>query len=112
MGRGNTEHWFHYWPETEERMFHTSRKLTTCELARQIYAKTEDPEIRLKLRILTNMSKSMAIRLKRYEGSWGLRQCPLNPLYLEQNNIPFTEFPPPPLEELELLDEDGLEEVK
>ncbi len=92
MGKAMSEgNWFSYEPEVEERMTHISKRYTPCEVLRQIYGMTDDPEIRLKLRVATTMCKSMAERIRKYEGRWGLKRCPRNPLYeykqIHQNEI-------------------------
>jgi hypothetical protein len=77
MGNRN---WFKYEPEEESRMSHVGYFLTPCEVLRQVYAMTDNPEIRMKLRIATSMCKSMATRLTTYEGKgWGKRVYPINP---------------------------------
>ena len=78
-----TDNWFSYEPEDESKMSLCSRKLTPCEVIRQVYAKIDDPEIRLQLRILTTMNKSMAYRIKKHEGKWAGKKCRLNLLHPE-----------------------------
>jgi hypothetical protein len=77
--------WFRTEPEIEERMLFVAKHLTPCELIRQIYAKVEDPDIRMQLRVLTTMNKSMADRIRHYEGYWGRRLIAANPLYKSLN---------------------------
>ena len=76
------DNWFSCEPEEEGRMTFISRKYTPCEVLRQIYTMTDDPEMRMKLRVATTMCKSMATRITKYEGrGWGMKIYPKNPLY-------------------------------
>ena len=79
------EDWFKWdVPELEGRMIHVSRKYTVCEVLRQIYKKTDDPEIKMLARIGSTMAKSMAARLTTHEGhGWGQRIYPPNPFFKE-----------------------------
>jgi hypothetical protein len=82
-----SDNWFHWEPETEERMTHLGKRYTTCEVLRQAYSKTKDPEVRELLKIATTMAKSMAGRLYRHEGKgWGTKIYPLNPLWVEMQS--------------------------
>jgi len=81
--RKSQRKWFSWEPETEERMVHIGGHYTACEVLRQAYGKTDDPEIRMLLRIATTMAKCLANRLYEYEGSrYGAKVYPLNPLWL------------------------------
>lgn len=81
-GRRESNDRFSWEPETEERMVHVGGKYTACEVLRQAYSKTEDPEVRLLLRIATTMCKSLANRLYKYEGPrWGAKIYRTNPLW-------------------------------
>lgn len=51
-------------------MYRQNRQYTICELLRQTYWLTEDPEIRLNLRIAVNMAKSMVQKLREYKADW------------------------------------------
>ena len=77
--------WFKDEPETEERMIHTSRRYTPCEVLRQVYERIEDPETRRLLRVATTMTKSLAAKITRIEGrGWGQKVYPWNPKYLKK----------------------------
>ena len=79
MGDNN---WFHWEPETEERMTHVGGRYTACEVIRQAYKKVQDPEVKIMLRIATTMCKSMATRISRYDGNgWGKSVYPINPMW-------------------------------
>ncbi len=66
-------------PETEERMLHVSRRLTVCEILRQIYKRTDDPEIRERCRFACGMAKAMAVKITQHEGKyWGRKFYPWN----------------------------------
>ena len=72
-------------PEMEERMVHLGKRLTPCELLRQIYGVIDDPEMKLKLRIATSMCKSMSEEITRRVGpGWGFKSFPLNPLWTDE----------------------------
>lgn len=43
---------------------------TICQLLRDTYHLTDDPQIRVNLRIAVSMAKSMVRQLKRYQESW------------------------------------------
>lgn len=84
--------WFHWEPETEERMSHLGGRFTPCEMLRQIYKKVEDPEVKVMLRIATTMCKSLSDRICEFEGNhrWGATVYPLNPLWkfqMRQNKL-------------------------
>jgi len=72
--------WFSWSPETEERMNFVGGRYTACEVIRQAYRRIQDPEVKLMLRIATTMCKSMATRITKYDGRrWGKDIYPLNP---------------------------------
>lgn len=74
------ERWANYTPVPEKEMDHVSYKLTVCEMLREIYNKTKDPEIKMTCRIATSLAKSMAARITIHEGSgWGKKQYAWNP---------------------------------
>lgn len=76
------DNWFKWEPELEGRMTHVSYRYTPCEVLRQIYAMTDDPEIKMKVRIASTMAKSMASRLTKHEGrGWGQKIYPRNPYW-------------------------------
>jgi hypothetical protein len=78
----SNDKWMNSTPECEERMNHIGKRLTPCELMRQVYQNIKDPELRMKLRIATMQAKSMSFRITKYEGrGWGKAQWPLNPIY-------------------------------
>jgi len=64
-------------------MYHFSKTIIPWELIRQIYVKIDDPEIRMQLKILTSMNKSMASIMKRHLGQWGKKYCIPNPRFAE-----------------------------
>ena len=43
---------------------------TWCQLIRDTYSLTDDPQIKLNLRILVSMGKSMVRKLKSYDAGW------------------------------------------
>ena len=64
--------WLHYEPAPEEHMNIISGRLTCCEILREIYRATDNPEIKMKCRVATTIAKSMAARITKYEGrNWG-----------------------------------------
>ncbi len=58
-------------PEVERRMDHTSHHLTLCQILREIYWKTDDPEIKWKCRLGTTMAKAMAKKISKLDPNWG-----------------------------------------
>lgn len=76
------QNWFSYEPEKEDRMTHVSYRYTPCEMLRQIYKRVDDPEVKLMIRVASNMAKSMATRITKYEGrGWGQKIYPRNPYW-------------------------------
>lgn len=74
--------WFSAEPESEDRMSHVSFRYTPCEILRQIYKKSDDPEIKHLARVASTMTKRMAARISKYEGKgWGQKVYPRNPYY-------------------------------
>jgi len=74
--------WFSCKPEVEDQMTHVSYRYTPCEVLRQIYKRVDDPEVKLMVRVVTTMAKSMASRITDYEGrGWGQKVYPRNPYY-------------------------------
>lgn len=57
-------------PINEGFMYRQNGIYTICEVLRQAYWMTEDPEIRIKLRIAVNMAKSMVQKLRAYKADW------------------------------------------
>ena len=57
-------------PADEWQMSVRSRKGTICRCLRDIYAKVEDPEIRLQLRVAVTMAKKMNRRLEYYHSRY------------------------------------------
>ena len=43
---------------------------TICATIRQIYRKTDDPDIKLLCRIATTMAKKMSLKLESYKRNW------------------------------------------
>ncbi len=60
-------------PAPEEAMDRTvfEGENTLCQTIRDMYHMTEDPEIRLKLRVALTMSKSMCRKLMEYRDKYG-----------------------------------------
>jgi ABC-type Zn uptake system ZnuABC Zn-binding protein ZnuA len=57
-------------PVTEKEMEWISPNNSICQLLREIYHKTDDPDIRLNCRVATSMAKSMTRKLTEYKESW------------------------------------------
>lgn len=55
-------------PIGEKYMFYSSKRYTLCQMLREIYQLTDDPEIRLKCRIASRMAKCMATMVTEYKG--------------------------------------------
>ena len=43
---------------------------TICQVLRETYRMTEDPEIRIKLRVAVSMAKAMTRKLREYNAGW------------------------------------------
>ena len=43
---------------------------TLCQLARDTYKLTDDPQIKLNLRIMVSMGKAMVQKLREYNAKW------------------------------------------
>lgn len=57
-------------PCPESEMNKKVRVNTICATLRQIYRRTEDPEIRLMVRVATTMAKKMSNKLEAYKKNW------------------------------------------
>lgn len=57
-------------PIDEKQMHIISPNNSICEILRNIYWKTDDPEIKLKCRIATTMAKRMTRKLSEYKKGW------------------------------------------
>jgi len=57
-------------PCPEEHMFGKHDGKYICHVLRQIYKKTDDPEIKLKCRIATTMARKMTIKLGGFGVGW------------------------------------------
>lgn len=57
-------------PINEKHMTHNSKHYTLCQVLREIYQLTDDPEIKLKCRIASRMGKIMAAKISKYELGW------------------------------------------
>lgn len=68
-------------PIDEEAMRWISPKNSICEVLREIYWKTSDPEIKLKARIATSMAKSITGKLSEYKKGWEKEYWDKNPRY-------------------------------
>jgi hypothetical protein len=55
-------------PINERYMIYSSKRYTICQMLREIYQLTDNPEIRLKCRIASRMSKCMAKIITEYKG--------------------------------------------
>jgi len=76
----NDPRWKNFEPVTCDDMKFKGYRYTVCEILREIYRATDDPEIQLKCRMAVSMSKKMAVRISHYEGrKWGRSQYPWNP---------------------------------
>lgn len=72
--------WLNYEPVSDEDMQHAGPYYTLCEMLREIYRKTTDPEIKMKCRVATSLAKSMAEQItKHYGRKWGRSQYVWNP---------------------------------
>ena len=57
-------------PIDKKEMSWISPKNTICQVLRDIYWKTDDPEIKLNCRIATTMAKRMTAKLTEYKEDW------------------------------------------
>ena len=57
-------------PVSERMMLRQWRECSICQLLRKIYHLTDDPEIKLELRVAVAMAKSMDKKLRSYNGGW------------------------------------------
>lgn len=72
--------WKNLEPISEEEMNIVGNRVTICELMRQIYNKTDDPEIKLKCRQTAGLAKKITMMLTKAKGYWWGREVyPLNP---------------------------------
>lgn len=72
--------WLNCEPVPETDMTFVGSWYTVCEIMREIYNSSEDPDIRFKCRVACGMAKSMAGRITQHEGKkWGREQYPWNP---------------------------------
>lgn len=51
-------------------MNRTGITYSVCEVLREIYFATDNPDIKLKCRIATSMAKAMAAKLSEYNSEW------------------------------------------
>lgn len=63
-------------PATDTMMNWESRRWTVCQILREVYHCTEDPLLRMKLRIASNMTKEMVTKITEYEPNWGRWRWP------------------------------------
>lgn len=74
------DRWANAVPIKESDMVCRGPRLTVCEMLREIYVKTEDPEIKLICRMATTMAKELVMKITRVEGAWWGRDFyPWNP---------------------------------
>ena len=57
-------------PIDEKEMTWISDKYTICQVLREIYWKTDDPEIKLNCRIAMTMAKRITRKLTEYKKGW------------------------------------------
>lgn len=57
-------------PIHEGFMLRKNRKFTICELLRQTYWASDDPQVKLNIRIAVSMAKSMTRKLRKYKADW------------------------------------------
>ena len=57
-------------PATENYMKKTFPVHTICQKLRELYHMTNDPEIKMGLRVAVSMSKAMQRKLKEYNTNW------------------------------------------
>ena len=72
-------------PVPEEMMKWLSPKNTICQVLRDIYWKTDDPDIKLQCRIATSMAKSMTQKIVELHGNdrWADKFWDENPKFLK-----------------------------
>lgn len=70
-------------PIDEEAMKWISPKNSICEVLREIYWGTKDPNIKLKCRVATSMAKAMTAKLSEYKEGWEEGYWDDNPKYLK-----------------------------
>jgi hypothetical protein len=59
-----------------DMMSRDSRHWTVCQILREIYRTTDNPEIKLKCRIAHRMTKTMVDKICEYEPDWGKWRWP------------------------------------
>ena len=63
-------------PATDTMMNWESRRWTVCQILREVYHCIEDPVLKMKLKIASNMTKTMATKITEYEPGWGRNKWP------------------------------------
>lgn len=63
-------------PMPERDMNWISRRWTLCQILRELYHVTDDPELKLKIRIASTMAKAMATAISEHEPNWGRGRWP------------------------------------
>lgn len=63
-------------PLPKKDMEQDARRWTVCQILREIYHTVEDPLIRYKLRVASNMTKTMVEKICEYEPTWGKFRWP------------------------------------
>jgi hypothetical protein len=58
-------------PIAEKEMSYASRNHSICQTLRDIYHKTNDPDIKLNCRIAVTMAKKMSVKLTENKKDWG-----------------------------------------
>lgn len=79
--------WKNLKPVPEHDMEAVGDRYTVCTILREIYHKTDDPEIKLKCRMATTMAKKMAGMITEFKGrGWGKKFYPYNPNKRKEND--------------------------
>ena len=70
-------------PIDKKEMAWVSNKNTICQVLRNIYWKTDDPEIKLNCRIAMTMAKRTTLKLTKYKEGWDKDFFDKNPNFIE-----------------------------
>lgn len=74
------DRWKNFDPAKESDMDMVGHRVTVCELLREIYKSSTDPQVRIKCRMAVTMSKKMALLITETKGPrWGNEYYPWNP---------------------------------
>lgn len=58
-------------PLQDWEMDWVSRRYTPCQILRELYHAIDDPVLKMKCRVASNMTKVMATKISQYEPDWG-----------------------------------------